>query len=82
MITLERLEEIQEAIEDNKEKKAKAEGNMENIEKQWKEKYNCDSPEEAQTKAEELTEEIQALKIKKAELETEIEAAADWDELI
>jgi len=79
-MTVERIEEIKEKIDEKKTEKIKAESQIENIEKEWK-KMGIDSIEDAETKVEELTAEIAADEKKLNVISEKIEDVTDWDEL-
>jgi len=76
-MTTERIEEIQEEIEEIKENRAKAVGKNEEIEKRWKKDYQVDSLEAAETLSYKTEKEVKALKEKEDEIETEIEELLD-----
>ena len=59
VMTIEEFEELKEKIENEKEKKNKAKGAMENIENKWEKEYNFSTIEDAEKKENELKKEIE-----------------------
>lgn len=55
------LEKLKSDIEEAKSKKSKAEGALEQIEKTWKEDFDCNSVEEVKQKIEETNKQIETL---------------------
>ncbi len=67
------LEELKEKIEIAKSKKAKNEGALEQIEKKWKEEYDCDCVGDVEELIEHTKEELELLEDKKNKYEKDIE---------
>ena len=81
-MTVDRISKIKETLKALSEKKAKAEGANENYLNQLKKEFGITSIEEAESKIEELQ---NNLRIKEKRLKTtgdKIEEITDWDELI
>jgi len=72
-MTTERIEEIQEEIEEIKENRAKAVGKNEEIEKRWKKDFQVDSLEAAEKLSAKTLKEVEGLKTKEKEIGDEIE---------
>jgi outer membrane murein-binding lipoprotein Lpp len=66
---------IQDKIDKAKSDKAKAEGSIEQIEKSWKDDFQCNSIDEVQAKIKELTEQITSLEQKRNKHIADIEKA-------
>jgi chromosome segregation ATPase len=66
------IEEIKEKVDEAKEEKAKAEGAMEQIEKQWVEEFECKTEEEVQNNIDKLETDIKDLTEKQTSYMTEI----------
>jgi len=77
---VERVQELQKKIEKAKENKAMAEGKIQQIKEQWKEKYELNSEEEVSEKVKTLETEISSLEDKADILSKEIEEY-EWPEL-
>jgi len=78
MLNIDQIEEIKRKIDLLKEKKAKAEGAMENIRRRWKEEYGCENEEDVKKKLAALEEEIAEGERRLSVLLTKIEQAYDW----
>lgn len=72
-MTTARIEEIQEQIEEIKENRAKATGKVEEIEKRWSKDYEVDDIVGAEKLSIKRSAEVETLKQKEKEIETEIE---------
>ncbi len=79
-MTPENFKKAKDKIEELKEKKAKAKGSMDNIEKSWLDEYNILSVEEASTRSEELQEEIDSGEEKLEKLMTKINDVVHFEE--
>jgi chromosome segregation ATPase len=66
------IEEIKQKVDEAKEEKAKAEGAMEQIEKQWKDEFDCKTEEEVQNNINKIEADIKDLSEKKETYMTEI----------
>jgi chromosome segregation ATPase len=80
-MTVDRIQEIRDTIDDIKDKRSRAEGKLEQILKTWKNDFDCDSVEEVEKKIVQIEGEIEGLKKKMSSLSDDIEKAADWDEI-
>ncbi len=80
-MTAQRMKEIQNSVASLKEQRVKAEAKMEQIEEEWKNSYEVDSMEEAQTKTDTLQTELDGYEKRLEKLGAEIEAITDWDEV-
>jgi len=72
-MTTTEFEDLKDKIEDLKEKKAKAKGVMEEIEKNWNEKYGFFDLESAEKKEQELKNELNKLEKKRDNIMKRIE---------
>lgn len=79
-MTVEKYEEIKSKIDEAKETKARAEGVIDNIEKQW-ESYDIKSLEDAEKKLKSLQEEIKENNSRLGKLYSRLENLVDWDSL-
>jgi phosphotransferase system IIB component len=75
------VKRIKKLIQEAEIKSAKAQGVIDNLEKQWQERYGEGSVVVAKKKLAELREKIEKQERKKEELETELENLYDWDTL-
>lgn len=80
-MTAERLEEIQEKIDAAKQRKSRAEGAMEKIQQQWQDQYGVKTLEGAQEHLADLKESLKKDETRLQELEGQLEAVTDWDNL-
>lgn len=78
-MTTQELETIKNKIEKLKKDKSKAEGAMENIEKDWKSSFGLNSLEEVQEKIEELEKGKEEIETKIKNLSEKIKDSYDWD---
>jgi len=78
MITVDQVADIKKKIGSLKEKKARAEGAMENIKRRWKDEYQCDGKEAVETKVKSLDEEIAEGERRVGVLLEKIDKAYDW----
>jgi DNA repair exonuclease SbcCD ATPase subunit len=76
-MNIKKLEELKEKIETAKSDRAKAEGAKEQIEKTWKDDFDCSSVEEVKDKVRETEEQIKALSGKLEEYMKKIEIAME-----
>ena len=60
---------------------AKNSGLIENIKKEWKEKFGTDDPKEIKEKLQEMKEEFEKSDARKNKLYNDLLNAYDWDEL-
>lgn len=78
MITVDQIAEIKKKVSILKEKKARAEGAMENIRRRWRDEYQCNSREEVESKIKALDEEIVENEKRINILLEKIDKAYDW----
>jgi len=78
-MTARRLEEIRDKIEEAKDKKAKAEGALENLKKSMKTEFGVDSIDELKKLLEEKKGEAERLEVRIDKLSTSLEELIDWD---
>lgn len=76
-MTIDRVNEIKEQLEEGKEERTRAKVKMEDIETNWKEEYAVKSLKGAKTLKEEYTSQIEKLQDKEEKLEKEIEELLD-----
>jgi len=67
------LQQLKEKIEKAKSEKAKAEGSLEQIQKRWKDDFDCTSVDQVEAKIKETEEQIKSLTEKKDNYIKEIE---------
>jgi len=79
-MTTEKFQELKDRIDNLKEKKAKAKGSMDSIEKGWKQEYNFSTVEEATSKLDELGSEIETGEKKLNKLMEKIESSVQFEE--
>lgn len=80
-MTVEEVQDIQKKINAAGQTKAKAEGAIERIQKDWKEKYGFETIEEAEEQLEKLRKRRKSFDAKEDELLDELDALVDWDSL-
>ena len=76
-MTIDRVNEIKEQLEEGKEERTRAKVKMEDIETNWKEEYAVKNLKGAKTLKEEYTSQIEKLQDKEEKLEKEIEELLD-----
>lgn len=76
---IERVERIKGIIEKAEIEKARAEGAINSIKKQWKEDYGTDDVEELKKQLEKMNEDKNKLEARLTSIEDELESAFDWD---
>lgn len=76
-MTLSRVDEIKEELEEGKEERTRAKVNMENIEKTWKEDFEVKDLKGAKSLKEDYTSQIEKLQDKEDKLEGDIEELLD-----
>ena len=79
-MTPEDFKKAKDKIEQLKEKKAKAKGSMDNIEKSWKDEYEIHSIDEATKRSEELQKEIDSGEEKLEKLMTKINDVVHFED--
>ena len=79
-MTSEDFKKAKDKIEQLKEKKAKAKGSMDNIEKSWLDEYNIHSVDEASARSDELQSEIDSGEEKLEKLMTNINDVVHFEE--
>lgn len=80
-MTTNELLKIKDLIKKSELESAKAEGQIESIKKEWKEKYGFDSINKAEIKLEELKQELENSNNRLNKLYKELEESQDWDKL-
>jgi hypothetical protein len=80
-MTTNELLKIKDLIKKSELESAKAEGQIESIKKEWKEKYGFDSINKAEMKLEELKQELENSNNRLNKLYKELEESQDWDKL-
>jgi primosomal protein N'' len=80
-MTVEEVQDIQKKINAAGQTKAKAEGAIERIEKDWETKYGFHTLDEAQEQLAKLRKRRKSFDAKEAELFTELDELVDWDSL-
>ena len=73
------FEEIKTKINDKEIENAQAKGKMESIEEVWKNKYGCNSLEEAEKKLSELKDEEQKKAAKRDEYFEKLKNLTNWE---
>lgn len=76
-MTLERVEEIKEELQESVEQRTRAKVKMEDVEASWKEEFGVSNLEEAENKKEEIQLQLNKLQKKEDSLEEEIEQLLD-----
>lgn len=76
-MNIQELEELKEKIDKAKEDKAKTEGAIEQIEKRWKDEFECSSVDEVKTKIEKTKNEVEELTVKRDKYIEEIQEAME-----
>ena len=77
-MTEKEFEEIKTKIKDKEIENAQAKGKMESIQEMWKNKYGCNSLQEAEDKLKELKSEAEKKAAKRDEYFEKLEKIADW----
>lgn len=80
-MTTNELLKIKDLIKKSELESAKAEGQIESIKKEWKEKYGFDSINKAEIKLEELKQELENSNNRLNKLSNELLESQDWDKL-
>lgn len=80
-MTVEEVQNIQKKINAAGQTKAKAEGAIERIEKDWKEKYGFGTIEAAEEQLSKLRKRRKSFDEKEIELTSELDELVDWDSL-
>ena len=80
-MTVEQVQEIQDKIARASQLSAKAEGSIERIQKDWKDKYGFDTMDEAEAYLESLRKKHTNMTSKEEELMSELDGLVDWDTL-
>lgn len=75
------FERIKRLIKDAEIESAKAQGVLDNIKKDWREKFGTDDVDEIKKKLDELREERDKLSTRLNNLYTKLENSYDWDSL-
>ena len=71
---------IKKKIEAKKVQRIKAETTIENVQKEWKDKYGINSLEEAEAKIESLNEDIQKTDKQIERVSAKLEELTDWED--
>lgn len=77
-LTIDDVADIKAKIAKLKDKKAKAEGAMENIKKRWKSEFECEDEKAVKAKIVELNSSIEENEKRQGTLLEKVEAAYDW----
>lgn len=80
-VNIDDVKKIRKKIEGLKQRKAKAQGAMENIEKRWKQEFNCSTQEEVEARIQEIEEDISRREKRLEILMDKVEKAYDWEEV-
>lgn len=78
MLTVEQIPDVKKKIDALKEKRARAEGAIENIRRRWKEEFKCESKEAVDEKIKELEVEVVEVDRRIGVLLEKIDKAYDW----
>ena len=78
-MTTTEVQELEDKLNDGKNKKAKLEGSMESITTQWKEKYGFDTVKEAGEHVKTLDAKTAKLEKKEEGLVAELNKIVDWE---
>lgn len=78
---LKEVERIKDLINKNEIEKAKAQGVMESIKKQWKEKFGTDDVNEIKVKLQEMQDELDGANKRLEKLTEKLFNSYDWDKL-
>ena len=79
-MTGEEIIRIKKKIEAKKVQRIKAQTTIENIQKEWKEKYNINTVEEADTKIGQLNEDIKTTEKQIDRVSAKLEELTDWED--
>lgn len=80
-VSVAKVQEINELIQKAEIENAKNSGLIENIKKEWKEKWGTDNPDELKKKLEEFNNELNKSKERLNKVYSELINAQNWDEL-
>lgn len=80
-VSVAKVQEINELIQKAEIENAKNSGLIENIKKEWKEKWGTDNPDELKKKLEEFNNELDKSKERLNKVYSELINAQNWDEL-
>lgn len=75
------VERIKNLIQDAELSNAKSQGIIENIQKEWKDKFGTDKLEEVEKELEKLQEELKQSDDRLEQLEKKLNDSYDWDKL-
>lgn len=75
------VERIKNLIQDAELSNAKSQGIIENIQKEWKDKFGTDKLEEVEKELEKLEEELRQSDERLEQLEKKLNDSYDWDKL-
>lgn len=75
------VERIKNLIQDAELSNAKSQGIIENIQKEWKEKFGTDKLEDVEKELEKLQEELKQSDDRLEQLEKKLNDSYDWDKL-
>lgn len=81
MMDAKQLEELKKKIDAAKNKKARAEGSLDNIKAQLKKEFEVNTLKEAQAQLDELNKDIEKDELRFKELTEELNEITDWDAL-
>ncbi len=79
-MTGEEIIRVKKKIEAKKVQRIKAQTTIENIQKEWKEKYSINTVDEAETKIEQLNEDIKTTEKQIDRVSTKLEELTDWED--